>query len=166
MSTVREYFTAFKDNFKQALVLGLIALFAAAVIFADGVYAFSVEGTAKIVFCIVTGIVGAIFLTYTCYVFALQAKFENSVKAHIKNAFLLAFLAPGKTVLMWFILASPFLLIFLLPQIAVAYTGFVFILFGISLPVYCNSIILRKVFDRFIPAEPGETEKREPENNE
>ena len=166
VSTIREYFAAFKSNFKQALVLGIIALFAAAVIFADGVYAFSVEGTAKIVFCIVTGIVCALFLTYTCYVFALQAKFENSVKAHIKNAFLLAFLTPGKTVLMWIILASPFLLIFLLPQIVVAYTGVLFLLFGISLPVYCNSTILRKIFDRFISDNPGEKEEKEPENNE
>ena len=85
--------------------------------------------------------------------FALQAKFENSIKAHIKNAFLLAFCAPGKTVLMWMILSVPVLLIVFLPQYVVATIGFLFILFGISLPVYCNSVILGKIFDRFIPAE-------------
>ena len=161
VATVREFFSAFKSNFKPAFLLGILALFAGAVIVADGVYAFSVTGAAKIVFCIVTGIVGAIWLTYLCYVFALQARFENSVKAHIKNTFLLAFCAPGKTVLMWLILSLPVILFVLLPQYVVAYIGFLYILFGISLPVYCNSTILKKIFDRFIPADSAETIREE-----
>ena len=153
VETVREFFAAFKSNFKPAFILGLIALFAVLVVYSDGVYAFSVEGGVKIFFCILTGIVAAVLLTYLCYVFALQAKFENTIAAHIKNAFLLAFCAPGKTVLMWMILSAPVLLLVFLPQYIVAYVGFLFILFGISLPAYCNSILLTKVFDRFIPAE-------------
>ena len=151
VATVREFFSAFKSNFRQGFVLGLIALFASAVIFADGIYAFSVEGTAKIVFCLVTGIMGALFLTYVCYVFALQAKFENTIRAHIKNTFLLAFCAPGKTVLMWLILALPVALFLLLPQFVVAYIGVLYLMFGISCPVYFNSRILRSIFDRFLP---------------
>lgn len=150
--TVKNFFSAFKSNFKPAFLLGILALFAAVVIYADGIYAFSLEGTPKFVFCIVTGIVAAIWLTYLCYVFALQARFENTLKAHIRNAFLLAFCAPAKTVAMWIILSLPVLLIVLLPQYVVAYTGFLFILFGVSLPAYCNSRILSKIFDRFLPA--------------
>lgn len=161
VQTVREFFSAFKSNFKHSFVLGIIGLFGAVVVYADGVYAFSMEGSLKILFCIVTGIISAILLTYICYVFALQAKFENSIKAHIKNAFLLAFCAPGKTVLMWIILSVPVLLFVFLPQYVVAYIGFLFILFGISLPVYCNSVILNKIFDRFIPAGQGEPIEKE-----
>ena len=161
VQTLREFFSAFRSNFKQAFVLGIVGLFSAAVVYADAVYAFSVEGKLKILFCIVAGIVAAVLLTYICYVFALQAKFENSIKAHIKNAFLLAFCAPGKTVLMWIILSVPVLLIVFLPQYIVAYIGFLFILFGVSLPVYCNSVILSKIFDRFIPAEQGEPIEKE-----
>ena len=156
VETVKGFFSAFKSNFKPAFLLGLLALFAAVVIYADGIYAFSSEGSIKIVFCIVTGIIMAIWLTYLCYVFALQARFENTLKAHIRNAYLLAFCAPLQTVLMWIILAFPFLLIFLLPQYVVAYIGFLFILFGISLPVYCNCRTLRKIFDRFLPDEKEE----------
>ena len=154
--TVKDFFSAFKSNFKPAFLLGLIALFAAAVIYADGIYAFSSEGAVKIIFCIVTGIIAAIWLTFLCYVFALQARFENTLKAHIRNAFLLAFCAPAQTVMMWVILALPVLLILLLPQYVVAYVGFLFILFGISLPVYCNCRILRKIFDRFLPGKKEE----------
>ncbi|MBQ6366727.1 MAG: DUF624 domain-containing protein [Oscillospiraceae bacterium] len=163
VETLREFFSAFKSNFRQGLILGILALFAAAVVFADGVYAFSLDGPFKIVFCIVTGIVGAVWLTYVCYVFALQAKFENTVKAHIKNAFLLAFCAPGKTVLMWGILACPVLLFLFLPQYVVAYIGFLFILFGLSLPIYCNSLILKKIFDRFIPTDQSKSTEEDPE---
>ena len=94
----RDFFSAFKTNFKNGFILGLIAFFVAVVIFADGVYAFSIEGAAKIFFCIITGIMAAIWLTYVCYVFALQARYENSVLGHIKNAYKLAFISPVQTV--------------------------------------------------------------------
>lgn len=150
---VRKFFSAFKENFRQGLILGLIGLFMAVVIFADGVYAFSVEGTAKTVFCIVTGIVAAIWLTYISYVFALQAHYVNDIRTHIKNAFLLAFVNPGKTILMWIILAIPVLLILFLPQNVVAYIGSLYLMFGMTLPVFCLSVILRNIFDSFDPEE-------------
>ncbi len=153
VQTVGGYFSAMKKNFFQGMILGAIAVFGAIIIFADGVYAFSVTGTAKIVFCIVTGVIGAIWLTYVCFVFALQARYENPVTTHIRNAFLLAFVSPGKTVLMWIILAVPVLVALYLPRYVIAYIGFLFLLFGISLPVFCNCRILRDIFDRFDPAE-------------
>ena len=74
VETIRMFFAAFKKNFFQGMILGSIAVFAAIVIIVDGMYAFSLEGTAKIVFCIVTGLIAAIWLTYVCYVFALQKR--------------------------------------------------------------------------------------------
>ena len=147
----RDFFSAFKNNFKNGFILGLIAFFGAVVIFADGVYAFSIEGAAKIFFCIITGIVGAVWLTYVCYVFALQAHYENSVIGHIKNAYKLAFVSPVQTILMWIILMVPVLLILLLPRNVAAQIGVVYLMFGVSLPVYCCSKILRNIFDRFNP---------------
>ena len=37
--------------------------------------------------------------------------------------------------------------------------GFLFILFGVSLPVYCNSVILKKIFSRFMPEQGIGTEE-------
>ncbi len=159
VETIRMFFAAFKKNFFQGLILGSIAVFGAIIIYVDGVYAFSIEGTAKIVFCIVTGLIGSVWLTYVCYVFALQARYENSVKGQIRNAFLLAFVSPLKTVLMWIILAIPVLLILYLPQSFIAYASSLFIMFGISLPVFCNSVILRGIFDRFDPKELSNNEE-------
>ena len=162
VETIRMFFAAFKKNFFQGVILGSIAVMGAFIIYVDGVYAFSLEGTAKIVFCIVTGLIGAIWLTYVCYVFALQARYENPVKEQIKNAFLLAFISPLKTILMWIILAIPVLLILYLPQSFIAYSSSLFIMFGISLPALCNSVVLRGIFDRFDPKEDTE----DPEDTE
>ena len=150
---LRDFFSAFKSNFKNGFILGLIAFFVAVVIFADGVYAFSIEGAAKIFFCIITGIVGAVWLTYVCYVFALQARYENSVLGHIKNAYKLAFVAPVQTVLMWVILMIPVLLILLLPRNVAAQIGVFYLMFGVSLPVFCCSKVLNSIFVRFNPEE-------------
>lgn len=153
VETIRMFFSAVRKNFFQGMILGSIAVFAAIIIIVDGMYAFSLEGTAKIVFCIVTGLLAAIWLTYVCFVFALQARYEKPVKDQIKNAFLLAFVSPVKTILMWIILAIPALLILYLPQSFIAYASSLFIMFGISLPAFCNSAILRGIFDRFDPKE-------------
>lgn len=159
--TLKMFFSAFKANFRKGLILGLIALFGAVVIFADGVYAFSITGAAKIVFCIVTGIVAAVWLTYVSYVFALQAQYENSLISHIRNTYLLAFVNPGKTLLMWVILASPAILFLGLPTNIVAYIGVLFLLFGISLPALGVSAVLKDIFERFNPQDPRGTEDEE-----
>lgn len=151
VKTVHEFFTAIKKNFFQGMILGAIAVFAAIVIYVDGAYAFSLDGTFRIVFCVITGIIGAVWLTYVCYVFALQARYEAPVQSQIKNAFLLAFVSPLKTVMMWVVLAIPVLLALYLPWKFVAYMSSLYLMFGVSLPVFCNSVILRKVFDRFDP---------------
>ncbi len=156
VETVRAFLSAMKKNFFQGMILGGIAVFAAIVIFADGVYAFSLEGSIRIVFCVVTGIIGAIWLTYVCYVFALQARYEAPIKTQIKNAYLLAFVSPAKTALMWVILAIPVLLFLYLPRNFIAYMSSVYLMFGISLPVFCISVVLRSIFDRFDPPEEEE----------
>ena len=149
VETVRMFFSALKRNFFQGIILGSIAIFAAIVIAADGIYAFSLEGKLRIVFCIVTGIVLAVWMTYVCYVFALQARYENTVIGQIRNAFMLAFVSPLQTILMWLILAAPVLLFLLLPEYVVIYTGVFWLLFGVSLPALGISSVLRKIFERF-----------------
>ena len=67
VSPVREFFTAFKTNFKQALVLGLIALAGVVIAYSDIVYALAQEGNEKKLFLIVAGIVIALWLIFTSF---------------------------------------------------------------------------------------------------
>lgn len=164
VQTLQDFFRALKGNFRQAFVLGLVFLFAAAVIFSDGVYAFSVDGPAKIVFGLLTGFLCALLLTYFSYVFALSARYENRWLSQIINAYLLAFCAPGKTVLMWIIYLAPAALLLLLPAQAAAYTGFLYLMMGVSGPVLLGSMVLIQIFERFAPnknAQERETDEHE-----
>lgn len=152
-SAAKDFFAALKENFKQALVLGLIALAGALIAYADIVYALSLEGNMKKTYLIVSGVVIALWLIFTSFSFPLQARYDNSLKMHIKNSFLAAFCAPGKTISMWVIYAVPVVL-FLFAYEVFVYVGWIFIFYGVTLPIYINSKTLRTIFDRMT----GETD--------
>ena len=147
VSTAKEFFAALKTNFKQALVLGLIALAGAFIAYTDFNYAIALEGNQKNAFLIVTGIVIAVWLIFTSFSFPLVARYDNSLKNHIKNTFLAAFCAPGKTITMWAVYAFPVLLFIVAYDVAL-YIGWIYVIYGISLPVYINSKTLRTIFDK------------------
>ena len=89
-------------------------------------------------------------LINAAYVFPLQARFENSLKGHVINAFKLAFVAPGKTIFMWILwLIIPATAV-LLPRDVVLTFGWFYLLFAVSLPMYINSRILRNLFDKLM----------------
>ena len=146
-SAAKDFFAALKTNFKQALVLGLIALAGAFIAYVDIVYALSLEGNTKKMFLIVSGMVIAVWLIFTSFSFPLQARYENSLKMHIKNSFLAAFCAPGKTILMWVVYAIP-VAVCLFAYDVFIYVGWFFIFYGVTLPIYINSKTLRTIFDR------------------
>lgn len=147
VSAVREFFTALKTNFKQSLVLGLIALAGALIAYTDIVFALAQEGNMKTLFLIVSGIVIALWLIFTSFSFPLQARYENDLKTHIGNSFLAAFCAPGKTIRMWVVYAIPIALLVLAYNIVI-YFGWIYVFYGMSLPIYINSRTLRDIFDK------------------
>lgn len=157
VETAREFFEAFKSNFKQAFVLGLIALFGAVVAYSDVIYALSLEGSMRKVFFVLSGVVIGVWLIFTSYTFPLQARYENTLKMHIRNAFIAAFSAPGKTLVMWIVYAFPVVLIIFLTKFVI-YIGWAFLLFGVSLPVFINSKTLRDIFDKLVGGQSNDKE--------
>ena len=75
-------------------------------------------------------------------------EFHNIVQRTIKG-FALAFVEPGKTLLIWIAFAVPVLCFLLLPTEVVIYIGWVFILFAVSAPAYFAARSQVKVFARF-----------------
>lgn len=155
-STVRTFFRAFRENFRNAFFYGIIALAAIAIVYVDITFALAQEGSLRMVFAIVSGIASAILLTFISYVFALQARYENTFAGEIKNSFILAVCAPGKTFLMWFIYLIPVVVTVFLPLDTVLRAGFLYLMLGVSLPIYLCSRILRNIFDKFIKNEKEE----------
>lgn len=151
--TIGEFFGTFKKSFKNGLFLGLIADALIIIIAVNVMFAMRQSRPLSVIYFILSGILGVLLLIFISYVFALEARFENTVKGHIVNAFKLAVISPGKTLTMWLVYAILPASMLLLPEVAVYYLGWFYLLFGVSLPLYINSKTLRNLFDRI----PGET---------
>ena len=108
---LKDFFRSFRVNFKPALLLGLLATVMLIAACGDVWFALQLKGFYQSLYLVVGILVAAIFLTVFSYTFALQAMFENPVKEQLKNAFKLAFVAPGKTVSMWLIWLFPVLVL-------------------------------------------------------
>ena len=148
-ATVRTFFEALKQNFVQALLLGLIGLAGFAVAVVDWLFALSQQGSLRTLYFVVGVIVSAVVLAYWAWVFALNAGFENSLRGTIKSGLSLAFVEPGKTLLIWIAFAMPVLCFLFLPEAVVIYIGWAYILFAVSAPAYIAARSQVKVFSRF-----------------
>jgi uncharacterized membrane protein YesL len=148
VSPVKDFFRGFRENLKSGILLGLAALLLLAAAAGDAWLALQLEGTFHRVYLVTAVMVGVIFLIVITYAFALQAMFESPLKTQLANAFRLAVIAPGKTLALWLILLIPVLAALVLPPVAVGMLGFLYIVVGISAPVFWASHILRDLFDR------------------
>ena len=140
---VKSYFKSFKENFKQATLIWLIYL---AVILLVGLDAWiitkgGIEIPAFFKYALVfVGVLGAFSLSW---VFVLQSKCENPIKATIKNSFIVGVANFFKTVMMMIMLLVPALLI-LISEVTLPIVFF----YGFSLPGLLQALIYSKIFDR------------------
>lgn len=67
----------------------------------------------------------------------------------IQNALSLAFVEPGKTLGIWIAFAVPVLCALWLPELAVIYVGWAYLVFAVSAPAYSAARSQVKVFERF-----------------
>jgi uncharacterized membrane protein YesL len=145
---VKDFFRGLKENLKSGFLLWLMAILLAVAVAGDVWLALQLSGGLRTLYMVVAVMVGAILMILITYTFALQAMFENPLKAQIANAFKLSAVAPGKTILMWFVLLIPVTAALILPPIALRMLGFLYLVAGISGPVYGASHILRNIFNR------------------
>ena len=164
----KEFFKAFKMNFKQSTLIWLIIMVIAAVIGADLYIIKEMDLGIPEFLQVAIMAIGILVLFMTVWVFPMQAKFINTLSKTMKNAFALSVIQIPKTILMIILyVAPPFLCIWFM-QIFPIY----FVL-GISLPVYVSAILYNKVFQKLedriqerIAEENGENGEEESEDAE
>lgn len=140
---IRTFWTAFKNNFKQATLLWLIYL-PVGVLIALDLLLFNkgllpLPGILKyLLFAL--GIVWMISLNW---VLVLQSRYDNTLKATIRNSFLFFLFHPVDSILISAVLCIPFALIVFLPQLTpvVLFCGFG--LSGILSAALYNRIFIR-----------------------
>lgn len=145
---VKDFFRGLKENLKSGFLLGFMTILMTVAIAGDVWLALRLSGGLRTLYLVVAVMVGVILMILVTYTFALQAMFENPLRTQITNTFKLAVIAPGKTLLMWLILLIPVIAALVLPPIALGMLGFLYLVAGISGPVYGTCHILRNIFDR------------------
>lgn len=145
---VRGYFKSFKENFKQATIIWVLAVLVFLILIGD----FSIIRSGLLSFgrvmTVLLIIITVIYVFTMLYVFPVLSRFENTVKNTIRNAFLMSILNLPRTILLVIINLIPFALLLLFVQ-SVPFV----ILFGFSVPAYLCSTQFVKIFKRFEPEE-------------
>lgn len=151
---IKGFFKAFKENFKKATIIWLGQLLILLILAADVFILSRLEGTYVSALFVVIMIPLFMVIFTAAYVYPLLARFENSIKNTVKNAFLLSIANLPKTLVM--LTSTVFLAVVscwnmtFLPLL---------VLCAFSLPAYSNSLVLNGIFLKLEPkAQPVQTE--------
>jgi uncharacterized membrane protein YesL len=146
--------TSFRKNFRQGIPEGLIVLAIAAVTAVDMWVLHGSEAKIATLMMIVITIVAAFIFLISIYMFALQSRYENTVKGTIINAIALAAGNLPKTILMavtWLIWILVLVYLHKAAPLAI-------LLYGFTLPGYICAILYDRIFAKL---EDGEDDSEE-----
>ena len=155
----KDYFRSFKQNFRQGLIIWLIHLLVGAVLFFDyrlmSVNRDTLPGARG--FIIVTLSCALFLAVELAYVFPVLAKFYNTVRQTMKNAFLMGVRHFPKTVAILIInMIFPAITIIGLYKNGKSFLAPLYVCLGFSVTAYANSFIFVKIFDQYITSDENE----------
>lgn len=140
----RNFFKAFKENFKQATIIWLIFIVVFAFLFVD----YRIITTTGMVLPFIIKMLLmtlAVFVVFTfMFVWPVLAKFGNTIRRTIMNAFAISAAQFPKTILMIFMYALPFLLWYFVEPYIPNIVPILFV-FWLSVPAYLSA----KLYDKF-----------------
>ncbi len=150
---IKGFFKSFKENYRQAAVLGIIVILVAVLMALDLLI---MRGTGA-PFLIIAAM--ALFLyMVSMYVFPLEARFVNTIPTTLKNALLMAILGLPRTICMVLVTLIPFLLLYFVGYSIIP----IVFLFGLSGPGYLCALLYSGLFKRFEPEpEPEKTDEED-----
>ena len=142
---IRDFFSAFRSNFRQATVVWLILLISGALIAFAMYYYSSVEMTAATVLVVITGILLVVWCCLAVWAFPLLARYYSTTKQLFFNAGLLSLVYLPRTVLMVLINAVPVVVLLLFtPYFFIG--GVLWMCLWFSLAAYLIRRLLEKPF--------------------
>lgn len=146
---VKGYWKAFKENFKQSTIMWLVMLVAGIILYMDIKIVTSTTTSASKIYLILLLAITLILAMGIIYIFPLQAKFYNTIKGTVKNAFLMALANLPYTAIIMVITIGSVILTFL-NSTTLYYGLLIWLLVGFSVIAYLNSRFFMKVFDPYI----------------
>ena len=145
---VKAYFHTFKENFKQATVVWLVTMLLIAVYAVDifVIYVYFDEAWAQITYFILA-VLGVVTFGVVIYATALIARYENTLKEHLRNSFILAIANLPRTVLLIVLAAVPLLLAIVSIELFMN-TMIIWFTFGISVILFSQALVLKPIILR------------------
>lgn len=154
------FLKAFKENFKKSTMIWLVFLLLGILIAIDF---FSLKlmpgrlgGGLQVLFLVL----GCMLVAASVYAFALQARFENTIKNTLKNAMILLFARLPYTILIMILSIGPVIITFMTLRTLII--GFMlWLIVGVSLVAWLNSFLLRHIFQKLEEVRPQEEEQEQ-----
>jgi uncharacterized membrane protein YesL len=135
------FFRDFRKDFRPYTLAWMLLLLCAALLAGDYYYAVYVSNPVNRFFLVFSIVLAAMVALAAVWLFPLMARFENNLKAHLKNALLMTVAEFPKTVLALSVQLAFVLFPLALPGLIV-YLGWFWLLFGQTLPMYLTVRIL------------------------
>lgn len=148
--TIKPYFQAFKANFKKGLLFSLVLVLSAGILYVDYLAA---EKLIPIMRAPIIAI-GVIILAISIYALALQARYENTFRATLKNAALLAIGNFPRTLFMVVCTVGLWVVCIHFYKFGIP----ILMLLGLSLPCYVNILLMDGVFRKLDGEETEDSE--------
>ncbi len=157
----RGFFKSFKQNFKQATIIWIIFLLVAVVLVSDIYIIRQMSGEFNFVIKALIVVAAVLALFVFTFAFPMLAKFDNTTRNTLKNAFMASILQFPKTIVMIAMLAFPFVLILISESlIPIAF------LFCYSVPAFVGALLYNKFFKKLEDQIEAANAPEEPEQDE
>lgn len=160
---VKEFFSSFRLNLKQGILIHLMFLVVTFVLFVDiwfVLYSVQDHGTMTYVLFAVSAFVAVMAAMTLLYVYPVLAKFDNPTGRTVQIAFTLAIRHLPTTCILAVFTAIPIAAV-MIPNEAIISFLFLMFICGFSAVAFAQAFFLRKVFDRYIPQEDNENSTNE-----
>lgn len=155
------FFHAFKTNFVKSTVYWLMMLVMYCILYADFVILTKSTYEFPVILLAATILIAVIVILTAAYVFPLQARFENTVKQTLKNAFLMSLFHLPKSILIIFLHIVPYVILYIYP---VSFPAV--LVLGLSAPAFFNATLFLSIFRKYSPEEADEAKEETWEESE
>ena len=152
--TVRDYFRAFRENFGEATKLWLLALLLGGSTLACALVFYAMSGWVHYLYLLFAALFAVAVLMFS-YAFPLLSRFENGVRATLKNGLLLSVGYLPRSLVIGALNIFPFFL-----MVTDFYTflkaAFLWVALWFAAAAYAGALLLKKVFAPYLKEEEEE----------
>ncbi len=139
----KTYRIKFKENISRSLILSIIMLITGVILSVNLFFWMQFKSIIFTIIFVIIVLIMIIYISVFPYVFALNARYDESVGVTLKNALYISMAYISKTMLIHVITALIASILYFVVLLRIP-----FFLFGFSYILYCDAYIINKIFEK------------------